>query len=107
MYGVTTIFCFEASLVVMDVQVKKFGDSSRIKLIAKEAGSALTGTTVSSQTELWDSLVNGCKDAVRRAGADSKVCKLTYPFVNFRIVFASFGQCLAYCWSLLLKFTFN
>ena len=54
-------------------QVKKFGDSSRIKLIAKEAGGAVAITTPSSQVELWDTLFNGCKDAMRRAGADSKV----------------------------------
>lgn len=62
-------------IVVMLLQVKKFGDSSRMKFIAKEAGGAVAATTPSSQSELWDSLFNGCKDAVRRAGADSKVCR--------------------------------
>lgn len=60
----------------MHGQVKKFGDLSRMKFIAKEAGGAVAATSTSSQSELWDTLVNGCKDAVRRAGADSKVCNL-------------------------------
>ncbi|KAG0616525.1 hypothetical protein M758_5G122400 [Ceratodon purpureus] len=58
--------------------VKKFGDSSRMKFIAKEAGGAVAATTPSSQSELWDSLFNGCKDAVRRAGADSKAAVLDF-----------------------------
>lgn len=61
------------NLVVMLVQVKKFGDLSRIKLIAKEAGDPVSETSTSLQSELWDALVNGCKDAVRRAGVDCKV----------------------------------
>lgn len=66
--------CVPKEVVVMLLQVKKFGDSSRIKFIAKEAGGAVAATTPSSQSQLWDTLFNGCKDAVRRAGADSKVC---------------------------------
>lgn len=58
---------------MMLVQVKRFGDSSRMKLIAKEAGEPVSETSTSLQSELWDVLVNGCKDALRRAGADSKV----------------------------------
>ncbi len=57
-------------------QVKKFGDSSRIKLIAKEAGGAVAGTTSSAQKQLWKTLVNGCNEAVHMAGPDSKVTLL-------------------------------
>jgi len=60
-------------LNILLIQVKKFGDSSRIKLIAKDAGGSIAATTASSQVQLWEALVNGCKDAVSRAGADSKV----------------------------------
>lgn len=94
----------------MDAQVKKFGDLSRIKLIAKEAGSAVAATTTSSQSELWDTLVNGCKDAVRRAGADSKVCKLTIPWAYFKTISIYlyvaylYGRWGVSYWSLLRQF---
>ncbi|XP_024377849.1 protein CHROMATIN REMODELING 5 isoform X3 [Physcomitrium patens] len=58
--------------------VKKFGDLSRIKLIAKEAGDPVSETSTSLQSELWDALVNGCKDAVRRAGVDCKAAVLDF-----------------------------
>ncbi|CAK9238133.1 unnamed protein product [Sphagnum jensenii] len=58
--------------------VKKFGDSSRIKLIAKEAGGAVAGTTSSAQKQLWKTLVNGCNEAVHMAGPDSKAAVLDF-----------------------------
>ncbi|XP_024375943.1 protein CHROMATIN REMODELING 5 isoform X2 [Physcomitrium patens] len=66
----------EANLFIK--AVKRFGDSSRMKLIAKEAGEPVSETSTSLQSELWDVLVNGCKDALRRAGADSKAAVLDF-----------------------------
>ncbi|CAM6102358.1 unnamed protein product [Calypogeia fissa] len=48
--------------------VKKFGDQSRLKTIAKECGGAVDAARAGAQLQLWEGLVNGCKDALRRAG---------------------------------------
>eukprot|EP00252_Welwitschia_mirabilis_P022955 TRINITY_DN6373_c0_g1_i2.p1 TRINITY_DN6373_c0_g1~~TRINITY_DN6373_c0_g1_i2.p1 ORF type:complete len:1772 (+),score=448.14 TRINITY_DN6373_c0_g1_i2:174-5489(+) len=52
--------------------VKKFGDPSRINLIAAEVGGAIEHATTRAQVELFESLVNGCNKAIEMANDEGK-----------------------------------
>ncbi|KAJ3683795.1 hypothetical protein LUZ60_014022 [Juncus effusus] len=45
--------------------VKKFGNASQISLIGTEAGGSVESAHLEAQIELFDSLVEGCQEAIR------------------------------------------
>jgi chromodomain-helicase-DNA-binding protein 1 len=52
--------------------VKKFGNDTQIDLIAAEVGGAIEAAPAESQIELFDSLIDGCREAVNGGNQDPK-----------------------------------
>ncbi|KAL4590633.1 hypothetical protein LXL04_003570 [Taraxacum kok-saghyz] len=52
--------------------VKKFGNDSQISLIAAEVGGAVEAAPVDAQVELFDALLDGCREAVKGGSLDPK-----------------------------------
>ncbi|KAG2674741.1 hypothetical protein I3760_13G152700 [Carya illinoinensis] len=52
--------------------VMKFGNQSQIDLIAAEVGGAVGAAPPESQIELFDALIDGCREAVERGNLDPK-----------------------------------
>lgn len=52
--------------------VKKFGNHSQINSIAAEVGGVIEAAPVDAQIELFDALVDGCKEAVEGGNLDAK-----------------------------------
>ncbi|XP_023732470.1 protein CHROMATIN REMODELING 5 [Lactuca sativa] len=52
--------------------VKKFGNDSQISLIAAEVGGSVEAAPVDAQVELFDALVDGCREAVKGGSMDAK-----------------------------------
>jgi hypothetical protein len=51
----------------------KFGNHSQISLIAAEVGGAVGAAPPELQIELFDALIDGCKEAVEVENLDPKV----------------------------------
>lgn len=51
----------------------KFGNQSQISLIATEVGGAIATAPPDAQVELFDLLIDGCKQAVNVGSLDPKV----------------------------------
>ncbi|KAJ7558758.1 hypothetical protein O6H91_04G054500 [Diphasiastrum complanatum] len=58
--------------------VKKYGDKSRIGMIAMDVGGIVEDAASGAQLQLWDALVKGCKEAVKKAGSDTKAAILDF-----------------------------
>ncbi|XP_075520131.1 protein CHROMATIN REMODELING 5-like [Primulina tabacum] len=52
--------------------VKKFGDDSQIGLIASEVGGVVESAPMEAQIELYDALIDGCREAVKGETLDPK-----------------------------------
>ncbi|GFZ20725.1 chromatin remodeling 5 [Actinidia rufa] len=52
--------------------VKKFGNDIQIGLIAAEVGGAVEGAPNEAQIELFDALIDGCREAVKEGNFDPK-----------------------------------
>ncbi|XP_051120331.1 protein CHROMATIN REMODELING 5 isoform X2 [Andrographis paniculata] len=52
--------------------VKKFGNDSQISLIASEVGGIVESAPTDAQIELYDALLDGCKEAVKGESFDAK-----------------------------------
>ncbi|KAK1402796.1 Chromatin remodeling 5 [Heracleum sosnowskyi] len=52
--------------------VKKFGKDSQINLIAEEVGGSVEAAPTDAQIELFDALINGCREAVDGINMDPK-----------------------------------
>ncbi|KAK9053416.1 hypothetical protein SSX86_030050 [Deinandra increscens subsp. villosa] len=52
--------------------VKKFGNDSQISLIATEVGGSVEAAPVEAQVELFDALLDGCREAVNGGSLDAK-----------------------------------
>ncbi|GER41068.1 chromodomain-helicase-DNA-binding protein [Striga asiatica] len=52
--------------------VKKFGNDSQISLIAAEVGGVVEAAPTEAQIELYDALIDGCKEAVKGDTMDPK-----------------------------------
>lgn len=52
--------------------VKKFGNDSQISLIAAEVGGSVEAAPVEAQVELFDALLDGCREAVKGGSLDPK-----------------------------------
>ncbi|KAI3707690.1 hypothetical protein L6452_26319 [Arctium lappa] len=52
--------------------VKKFGNDSQISLIAAEVGGTVEAAPVEAQVELFDALLDGCREAVNGGSLDAK-----------------------------------
>ncbi|PIN01988.1 Chromodomain-helicase DNA-binding protein [Handroanthus impetiginosus] len=52
--------------------VKKFGNDSQISLIAAEVGGTVEAAPTEAQLELYDALIDGCKEAVKGETLDPK-----------------------------------
>ncbi|XP_057484186.1 protein CHROMATIN REMODELING 5-like [Actinidia eriantha] len=52
--------------------VKKFGNDIQIGLIAAEVGGAVEGSPNEAQIELFDALIDGCREAVKEGNFDPK-----------------------------------
>lgn len=52
--------------------VMKFGNESQIALIVEEVGGAVAGASLESQVELFNALIDGCKEAVEVGSLDQK-----------------------------------
>ncbi|GLJ30893.1 hypothetical protein SUGI_0614590 [Cryptomeria japonica] len=52
--------------------VKKFGDSSRIVLIAAEVGGSIESAASRAQVELFNALVDGCKEVIKKGNGEGK-----------------------------------
>lgn len=57
-------------------QVKKFGNDSQISLIAAEVGGTVEAASTEAQIELYDALIDGCREAIKEEILDPKVCSL-------------------------------
>ncbi|CAB4308811.1 unnamed protein product [Prunus armeniaca] len=55
------------------IEVMKFGNESQIALIVEEVGGAVAGASLESQVELFNALIDGCKEAVEVGSLDQKV----------------------------------
>ncbi|XP_059288014.1 protein CHROMATIN REMODELING 5 isoform X1 [Lycium ferocissimum] len=53
-------------------EVKKFGNDSQIDKISLEVGGAVQAAPTEAQVELFDSLIDGCREAVKGEVADPK-----------------------------------
>ncbi|GFQ02892.1 protein chromatin remodeling 5 [Phtheirospermum japonicum] len=53
-------------------QVKKFGNDSQISLIAAEVGGIVEAAPIDAQIELYDALIDGCREAVKGDTMDPK-----------------------------------
>lgn len=51
----------------------KFGNPSQIALVAAEVGGAVAAAPEEAQIELFDALIDGCKEAAEVGNLDSKV----------------------------------
>jgi chromodomain-helicase-DNA-binding protein 1 len=61
-------------ILLLSCQVKKYGDTSRINVIAAEVGGSIESATTRAQMELFEALINGCKEVVRAVNGEGKVC---------------------------------
>ncbi|XP_071726363.1 protein CHROMATIN REMODELING 5 [Rutidosis leptorrhynchoides] len=52
--------------------VKKFGNDSQMSLIAPEVGGSVEAAPIEAQIELFDALLNGCREAVSGGSLDAK-----------------------------------
>lgn len=52
--------------------VKKYGDKSKLDIIAAEVGGPFEGSNVRVQSQLLDDLVKGCGEAIQNSGHDGK-----------------------------------
>ncbi|KZV56479.1 protein CHROMATIN REMODELING 5 [Dorcoceras hygrometricum] len=52
--------------------VKKFGDDSQIGLIVSEVGGVVEAAPMEAQIELYDALIDGCREAVKGQTLDPK-----------------------------------
>lgn len=55
----------------------KFGNESQISLIAGEVGGTVAAAKPEEQIELFNALIDGCRDAVESGSTDPKVCLKT------------------------------
>ena len=55
------------------MQVKKYGDKSKMDIIAAEVGGNFINLNSRSQMQLLDELVKGCEEAFQKCGYDGKV----------------------------------
>lgn len=53
-------------------EVKKFGNDSQIDLISSEVGGAVQAAPTEAQIELFDSLIDGCREAAKGEVVDPK-----------------------------------
>lgn len=63
----------------------KFGNQSQISFIAEEVGGAVGAAPPEAQIELFDALIDGCKEAVEVEILDPKVGLKTYSFVSVSV----------------------
>jgi len=54
-------------------QVMKFGNESQINLIVAEVGGAVEAAPLKAQVELFNALIDGCREAVEVGSLDLKV----------------------------------
>eukprot|EP00250_Pteridium_aquilinum_P009901 c19015_g1_i2 orf=976-6498(-) len=52
--------------------VKKFGDKSKLDIIAAEVGGTFEGANLRAQSQLLEDLVKGCEEAIENSGYDGK-----------------------------------
>ncbi|KAE9462183.1 hypothetical protein C3L33_05903, partial [Rhododendron williamsianum] len=55
-----------------DTRVKKFGNPSQIGLIAAEVGGVVEAAPTDAQIELFEALIDGCREAVKGGSYDPK-----------------------------------
>lgn len=75
------ILCYSTSFLVISIllfiffrnQVKKFGNPSQIGLIAAEVGGVVEAAPTDAQIELFEALIDGCREAVKGGSYDPKV----------------------------------
>lgn len=67
----------------------KFGNQSQIDLIAAEVGGAVGAAPPDSQIELFDALIDGCREAVERGNLDVKVGLKIIGDIELNATFAS------------------
>ncbi|KAF8403596.1 hypothetical protein HHK36_011700 [Tetracentron sinense] len=58
--------------------VKKFGNQNQISLIVGEVGGAIEAAPSQAQIELFDALIDGCREVVKRGNLDPKGALLDY-----------------------------
>ncbi|XP_011622955.1 protein CHROMATIN REMODELING 5 [Amborella trichopoda] len=58
--------------------IKKFGDQSRISLIVAEVGGAIEAAPVHAQIELFNALIDGCKEVINGMNGDGKGAVLDF-----------------------------
>lgn len=58
------------------MQVKKFGDKSKLDIIAAEVGRPFEGSNARAQSQLFDDFVRGCEEAIQNSGFDGKVVNI-------------------------------
>ena len=74
----------------------KFGNPNQIDSIALEVGGTIEAASTEAQIELFDALIDGCKDAVNEGNVDPKVgCKIASGVRDCYLNFIS-ASCL--CW---------
>lgn len=58
--------------------VKKYGEPSRINVIAAEVGGSIESATTRAQLELFEALIDGCKKVVREVNGEGKGAVLDF-----------------------------
>jgi hypothetical protein len=62
----------------------KFGNESQIGLIVEEVGGTIAAAPPEAQVELFNALIDGCREAVEMGSVDQKVVlEIIYSFIFF------------------------
>lgn len=64
----------------------KFGNHNQIACIAQEVGGVIEAAPEEAQVELFDALVDGCRESVETESFDSKV-KIEIKHLNWSLFF--------------------
>lgn len=72
----------------------KFGNPSQIGSIVMEVGGTIEAAPTEAQIELFDALIDGCREAVKEGNLDPKVgCKIVSGVTDCYLNFIS-ASCL-------------
>lgn len=63
------------------IQVMKFGNHNQIAYIAEEVGGVVGAAPEEAQVELFDSLIDGCRESVEAGNLEPKV-RFEIEYVN-------------------------
>ena len=89
------------------LKVMKFGNHNQIACIAEEVGGVVEAAPEEAQVELFDALIDGCRESVETEDFESKVkhlnCEALFFFGSTEIISPIFhvcyaGSCVGFLW---------